>query len=71
MNALSRLITKVTKRQFSMVRDIESYSVILDRTISFAESGKLSEEQVEDIATVIPVVDPVTEQGEPDVHDAE
>lgn len=64
MNALSKLITKVTKRQFSMVRDIDSYSVILDRTISFAESGKLSDEQVEDIATVIPVVDPVTEETE-------
>lgn len=64
MNALSKLITKVTKRQFSMVRDIDSYSVILDRTISFVESGKLSDEQVEDIATVIPVVDPVTEETE-------
>ena len=66
MNALSRLIVKVTKRQFSMVRDIDAYSVILDRTISFAESGKLSDDEIEDIAAVIPAVEEPTEPtGEP------
>lgn len=61
MNALSRLITRVTKRQFAMAVTVEEVSTILDRTISFATANMIDDNQIEDIAATIPVVEPVTE----------
>ena len=61
MNALSRLITRVTKRQFAMATTVEEVSTILDRTIGFATANMIDDNQIEDIAATIPVVDPVTE----------
>lgn len=65
MNALSKLIKRVTMRQIGMARTTEELSTILDRTIAFAEGEKpyLSEQDVEDIAAVVPVPDPVTEEA--------
>jgi cytochrome c len=66
MNALSKLIKRVTMRQIGMARTTEELSTILDRTIAFAEGENpyLSEQDVEDIAAVVPVPDPVTEGAE-------
>jgi hypothetical protein len=66
MNALSKLIKRVTMRQIGMARTTEELSTILDRTIKFAEGENpyLSEQDVEDIAATVPVPDPVTEEAE-------
>jgi len=58
MNALSKLITKCTKRQFQIASTVDEISAILDRTISFSESGKLSDEQVESLIPYVPVTEP-------------
>lgn len=60
MNALSKLITKCTKRQFQMASTVDEISTILDRTISFSESGKLSDEQIDSLLPYIPVTEPET-----------
>lgn len=63
MNALSKLIKRVTMRQIGMARTTEELSAILDRTIAFAEGENpyLSEQDVEEIAATVPIPDPVTE----------
>jgi hypothetical protein len=65
MNALSKLIKRVTMRQIGMARTTEELSTILDRTIKFAEGENpyLSEQDVEDIAATVPVPDPVTDEA--------
>jgi hypothetical protein len=65
MNALSKLIKRVTMRQIGMARTTEELSTILDRTIKFAEGENpyLSEQDVEEIAAVVPVPDPVTDEA--------
>ena len=65
MTALSKLIKRVTMRQIGMARTTEELSAILDRTIAFAEGENpyLSEQDVEDIAAIVPVPDPVTEEA--------
>jgi hypothetical protein len=52
-------------RQIGMARTTEELSTILDRTIKFAEGENpyLSEQDVEDIASVVPVPDPVTDEA--------
>lgn len=66
MNALSKLIKRVTMRQIGMARTTEELSTILDRTIKFAEGEKpyLSEQDVEDIAATVPIPDPVTDEAQ-------
>ena len=63
MGALAKLIVRCTKRQFAMAKTTQEVSEILDRTIQFAEGDHpyLTEEDVADIASTIPVPDPVTE----------
>ena len=66
MNALSKLIKRVTMRQIGMARTTEELSTILDRTIKFAEGENpyLSEQDVEDSAATVPVPDPVTDEAQ-------
>lgn len=74
MNALSRLITRVTKRQFQIARNVDEISTVLDRTIAFAsaETPYISEAEVEEIAATIPNVAPADEEvvTEENVEDA-
>lgn len=60
MNALSRLITRATIRQFQQATTPEQTAAILDRTIAFAESETpyITEEQIDEIAGYIPVDEP-------------
>jgi hypothetical protein len=62
MSALSKLIKRITMKQIGMARTTEELSTILDRTIAFAEGEKpyLSEGDVEEIAAIVPIPDPVT-----------
>jgi hypothetical protein len=52
-------------KQIGMARTTEELSTILDRTIAFAEGEKpyLSEGDVEEIAAIVPIPDPVVEEG--------
>ena len=63
MNALSRLITRATIRQFQQATTPEQTAAILDRTIAFAqaETPYISEEQIDEIVPYIPVTEPVVE----------
>lgn len=71
MNALSKLITRVTKRQFAMATTVEQVSNILDRTITFANSEMITETQIEEIAATIPIVEPVTDvESEPEIEES-
>ena len=60
MNALSRLITKVTKRQFQIARDVDELSSVLDRTIAFATGEKpyIGEDELNELLPYIPVTEP-------------
>ncbi len=59
MNALSRLITRATIRQFQQATTPEQTAMILDRTIEFANSNYITEEQIDSMVPYIPVTDPI------------
>ena len=61
MNALSKLITKCTMRQLQIAATVDEISTIIDRTISFSESGKLSDEQIDSLIPYVPVTEPEAE----------
>ena len=60
MNALSRLITKCTKRQLQIAKTVDEISTIMDRTIAFAEAEKpyISEQEIDELLPYIPVTEP-------------
>jgi hypothetical protein len=60
MTALSKLITKVTKRQFQIARDVNELSNVLDRTIAFAtaENPFIGEDELNELLPYIPVTEP-------------
>ena len=57
MNALSRLITRATIRQFQQATTSEETAAILQRTIAFSESNYISDEEIDSIVPYIPVND--------------
>ena len=78
MNALSRLITKCTKRQLQIAKTVDEISTIMDRTIAFAEAEKpyISDEEIDSLLPYVPVTEPetdsepVTEGNGTDAQDA-
>ena len=66
MNALSRLITKCTKRQLQLAKTVDEVSTIMDRTIKFAEAETpyISDEEIDSLLPYVPVTEPVTETAE-------
>ena len=66
MNALSRLITKCTKRQLQLAKTVDEVSTIMDRTIAFAEAEKpyISDEEIDSLLPYVSVTEPVTETAE-------
>lgn len=60
MSALSRLITRCTIRQLQIAKTVDEISVIVDRTITFAEAEKpyISDEEIDSILPYIPVTEP-------------
>ncbi len=60
MSALSRLITKCTKRQLQIAKTVDEISTILDRTIAFAEAEKpyISDEEIDELIPYVPVTEP-------------
>jgi hypothetical protein len=75
MSALSRLITKCTKRQLQIATTVDEISTILDRTIAFAEAEKpyISDEEIDELIPYVPVTEPApepeTDSGAPAVDD--
>ena len=63
MSALSKLIVRVTKRQFQIANDVETLSKILDRTIAFAEAEKpyISDAEIDELIPYVPVTEPTPE----------
>ena len=63
MSALSRLITKCTKRQLQIAKTVDEISTILDRTIAFAEAEKpyISDEEIDELIPYVPVTEPTPE----------
>ena len=63
MSALSRLITKCTKRQLQIAKTVDEISTILDRTIAFAEAEKpyISDDEIDELIPYVPVTEPTPE----------
>ena len=63
MSALSRLITKCTKRQLQIAKTVDEISTILDRTIAFAEAEKpyISDAEIDELIPYVPVTEPTPE----------
>ena len=57
MNALSRLITRATIRQFQQATTSEETAAILQRTIAFSESNYISDTEIDSIVPYIPVTE--------------
>lgn len=63
MSALSRLITKCTKRQLQIAKTVDEISTILDRTIAFAEAEKpyISDAEIDELIPYVSVTEPTPE----------
>lgn len=73
MNALSRLLTKVSKRVLTNNPTNDDLLQTADRVVLWSNAGYISEQQVEDIASALP--EPVetadVEADEPSVEETE
>ena len=67
MSALSRLITKVTKRQLTIAKTVDEFSAITDRIIKFAEAENpyISDDEIDSLLPYIPVTE---HEPEPEIE---
>lgn len=57
MNALSKLITKCTKRQLQIAKTVDEISIIMDRTAAFYENKVITESEVDELIPYVPVTE--------------